>query len=284
MKVDRVSVHGGHSGQFCSHAKDTLEEVVQAYIAKGFAWVGLTDHMPPSDDAYLYPEERKLGLTAAAMLERFERYMAEARRLQAAYADQIEILVGFETEDTPGALDLARQLMAAHTPDYIVGGVHHIESIAFDYSEDEYRRAAEACGGLEGLYCAYFDRQLNVIETLKPQVVAHFDLIRIFDSAYRRQIMRPEVQNRIRRNLEAIRDFGLILDFNVAALKKGASEPYVCQPILVQARYLGLAVVPGDDSHGVAQVGLHLDEGIAILQRMGFDTRWPKPGAQKRSQ
>ncbi len=278
MKIQRVSVHGGHSGQFCSHAKDTLEEVVQAYIAQGFAWVGLTDHMPPSDDAYLYPEERTLGLTAAAMAERFGRYMTEARRLQAAYADQIEILVGFETEDTPGSLALAQQLLAAYAPDYIVGGVHHLDSIAFDYSPEEYRRAAEACGGLEGLYCAYFDRQLNMIETLKPQVVAHFDLIRIFDSTYRRQIMRQEVQNRIRRNLEAIRDFGLILDFNVAALKKGASEPYVCQPILLQARYLGIAVVPGDDSHGVAQVGLHLDKGIEILQRMGFDTRWRKPG------
>jgi histidinol-phosphatase (PHP family) len=281
MNIQRVSVHGGHSGQFCSHAKDTLEEVVQAYIAQGFAWVGLTDHMPPPDDAFLYPEERQLGLTAAAMAERFARYMTEARRLQAAYADQIEILVGFETEDTPGSLDLARQLMVAYAPDYIVGGVHHIDSIAFDYSVDEYRRATEACGGLEGLYCAYFDRQLNVIETLKPQVVAHFDLIRIFDGTYRRQIMRQEVQNRIRRNLEAIRDLGLILDFNVAALKKGASEPYVCQPILVQASYLGIAAVPGDDSHGVAQVGLHLDEGIAILRRMGFNTQWPKPGVHK---
>jgi histidinol-phosphatase (PHP family) len=280
MKIQRVSVHGGHSGQFCSHAKDTLEEVVQAYIANDFAWVGLTDHMPPSDDAYLYPEERTLGLTVAAMAERFGRYIAEARRLQAAYAGRIEILVGFETEDTPGSLELAQRLMAKYSPDYIVGGVHHIDGIAFDYSPEEYRRAAQARGGLEGLYCAYFDRQLNMIETLKPQVVAHFDLIRIFDGTYRRQIMRPEVQNRIRRNLEAIRDLGLILDFNVAALKKGASEPYVCQPILVQARYLGLNVVPGDDSHGVAQVGLHLDQGIAILQRMGFNTRWTKPGAR----
>lgn len=277
MSLRRVSVHGGHSGQFCNHAQDTLEAVVQAYIEKDFAWVGLTDHMPPSDDAYLYPEERALGLTAAAMAERFGRYMAEARRLQALYADRIEILVGFETEDTPGSLELARRLIAEYAPDYIVGGVHHIETIPFDYSPEAYRRAADSCGGLEGLYCAYFDRQLQLIEALKPQVVAHFDLIRIFDTAYRRQIMLPEVQKRIRRNLEAIRDLGLILDFNVAALKKGAFEPYVCQPILLQARYLRIAAVPGDDSHGVAQVGLHLDQGMAILQRMGFDTNWPKP-------
>lgn len=278
MNVERVSVHGGHSGQFCNHAKDTLEEVVQAYIAQGFAWVGLTEHMPPPGDAYLYPEERQAGLTAALMAERFVRYMAEARRLQAAYADRIDIRVAFESEDTPGAIDLARRLIAAHAPDYIVGSVHHIDGIPFDYSADEYARAVEACGGMEGLYCAYFDRQHDLVEQLRPQVVGHFDLIRIFDPRYRRHIMLPEVQKRIRRNLELIRKLDLILDYNVAALKKGAFEPYLCQPILVQARYLGIAAVPADDSHGTAQVGLHLDEGIRLLQQQGFDTRWRKPG------
>jgi histidinol-phosphatase (PHP family) len=278
MNVERVSVHGGHCGQFCNHAKDTLEEVVQAYIAQGFAWAGLTEHMPPSGDAYLYPEERQAGLTAALMAERFVRYMAEARRLQAVYADRIDIRVAFESEDTPGAIDLARRLIADHAPDYIVGSVHHIDGIPFDYSAEDYARAVEACGGMEGLYCAYFDRQHDLVEQLRPQVVGHFDLIRIFDPLYRRHIMFQEVQKKIRRNLELIRKLDLILDYNVAALKKGAFEPYLCQPILVQARYLGIAVVPGDDSHGVAQVGLHLDEGIRLLQQQGIDTRWRRPG------
>lgn len=280
MNIERVSVHGGHSGQFCNHAKDTLEEVVQAYIAQGFAWVGLTEHMPPSGEEFLYPEERQAGLTAAAMAERFVRYMAEARRLQAAYADRIDIRVAFESEDTPGAIDLARRLIADHAPDYIVGSVHHIDGIPFDYSADDYARAVEACGGMEGLYCAYFDRQHDLVEQLRPQVVGHFDLIRIFDPLYRRHLMLPEVQKRIRRNLELIRKLDLILDYNVAALKKGAFEPYLCQPLLVQVRYLGIAVVPADDSHGVAQVGLHLDEGIQLLQRQGFATRWRKPGTR----
>ncbi len=31
-----VSIHGGHSGEFCSHAQDSLEEMVQEYIRQGF--------------------------------------------------------------------------------------------------------------------------------------------------------------------------------------------------------------------------------------------------------
>ena len=49
-----VSVHGGHSGQFCGHAKNTLEEIVLAYIDKGYPWVGITEHMPPVADAFVY--------------------------------------------------------------------------------------------------------------------------------------------------------------------------------------------------------------------------------------
>ena len=61
--VQRVSVHGGHSGEFCCHAVDSLEEIVVAYIEKGLDWVGITEHAPPVDDRFRYPEEIKAGLT-----------------------------------------------------------------------------------------------------------------------------------------------------------------------------------------------------------------------------
>lgn len=277
MDIERVSIHGGHSGQFCSHAKDSLEEVVQAYLALDFDWVGITEHMPPADDAFLYPEERQAGLDAAAVGARFDRYMSEARRLQAAYARQIDILVGFETEVTKGAIDLAKRLATRYKPDYMVGSVHYIGDIPFDYDQDAYGQAMAACGGLKALYGYYFDRQYEMIRQLKPQVVGHFDLIRIFDPDYKNTLLNPSVQEKITRNLELIRKLDLILDFNVAAIKKGAAEPYLSRSILEQAQKMDIAVVPADDSHAVSQVGLHLDEGIRILKEMGFNTNWRRP-------
>lgn len=278
MSFERVSIHGGHSGQFCNHAQNTLEEMVRAYIDHGYAWVGITEHMPPCADEFLYPEEHRAGLTAALMERRFDGYMAEARRLQRAYADRIEILVGFETEATTGAIDFARQLMARHAPDYVVGSVHHIADIPFDYSADMYSRAVAAAGGIKELYCRYFDRQHDLIERLEPQVVGHFDLIRLFDPRYRRHLMLPDVQARIRRNLTLIRQLDLILDYNVASLKKGATEPYLSRTILEQALELGIPVVPGDDAHSVSTVGLHLEDGMRILAQAGPVPRWRKPG------
>jgi histidinol-phosphatase (PHP family) len=48
--------HHSHSGQFCGHATNTLEEVVQRAISRGMRVFALTEHMPRDTDD-LYPEE-----------------------------------------------------------------------------------------------------------------------------------------------------------------------------------------------------------------------------------
>lgn len=48
--------HHSHSGQFCGHAENTLEEVVQTAISKQMDLYALTEHMP-REEKDLYPEE-----------------------------------------------------------------------------------------------------------------------------------------------------------------------------------------------------------------------------------
>jgi len=57
-----ISLHGGHSGEFCSHAKDDLEDILLRYMDLGFTRVGITEHIPPSREDFLYPDEQNLGL------------------------------------------------------------------------------------------------------------------------------------------------------------------------------------------------------------------------------
>lgn len=274
----RVSVHGGHSAEFCSHASDALEEVVLRYVERDFSWVGITEHMPAAREEMIPPEERSAGFSAAGMLERFSSYIDKCRSLQSDYSDRIEILVGFEAEIYSGYQPFLRNLVREFRPDYIVGSVHHVNDIPIDATPELYAEAARCSGGTDALYCDYFDLQLELIEEFEPAVVGHFDLIRLLDVDYASRLTRTAIWERVDRNLRAIRASGLILDFNVRALAKGQPEPYVSAPILQRALELGVAIAPGDDSHGVAGVGLHCDEGMRILAARGFPTRWPKPG------
>lgn len=277
ISPQRVSVHGGHSGQFCGHAKDALEDIVSAYIAKGFTWVGLTEHMPPDRVDHGYPEEAEAGLTAKDQWARFTDYFTTARRLQEKHAADITLSVGFETEAFEGYQPWLKRLIDEMKPDHIVGSIHHIRDILIDSTPESYGKAAALCGGIDALYCAYFDRQYELITTFSPAVVGHFDLIRIFDPDYRRRLDQPEIMQRIRRNLIAIKERDLILDFNVRALLKGQPEPYVARPVLEEAHKLGIAVIPGDDSHGIDNIGQYWDEALQILSDVGFDLNWKLP-------
>jgi histidinol-phosphatase (PHP family) len=275
--IASVSVHGGHSGQFCHHATDSLEEIIRQYIANGFDWVGITEHAPGISLELLYPDQQAAGFTPEFLLGRFALYMRECRRLQEKYRSEIKIFAAMESETYSGYQEFIPYLTTTFRPDYIVGSVHFVDDMGFDYSQEQYDRTASALGGRDAMYCRYFDQQYEMLQFLKPSVVGHFDLIRIYDQDYKTRLRQPEIMARIERNLALIKEFDLIMDFNLRSLLKGADEPYISRLILEMARDMGIAVVPGDDSHGVGNVGINMEKAIAILAELGFDINWRQP-------
>ncbi|HCY85397.1 MAG TPA: histidinol phosphatase [Desulfobacteraceae bacterium] len=272
-----ISLHGGHSGQFCNHADNTLEEIIQAYIGKGFTTVGISEHMPPAHDGFLYPDEIQKGLSAEDLQRNFTRYFEELERLKKAYKDRIRILRAFETETVTGYETQVRKLIERYRPDYIVGSVHHINDVCFDYSAETYKGIAKDLGSMEAMYLAYFDAQYEMIQSLRPFVVGHFDLIRIYDPDFVKRLQIPEVMEKIKRNLSLVKDLGLVLDFNLRPLSRGEASPYLAPVILDLARQMEITVVPGDDAHSKDQAGQFVPQAVHLLSDFGFPTDWPEP-------
>ena len=190
---------------------------------------------------------------------------------------RMEILVGFETEGYDNYQAEVSTLIARYQPDMLVGSVHHVHNILYDLGPEEYAQAVAACGGIEALYCTYFDKQLELINRFEPAVVGHFDLIRIFDPDYMTRWEVPAIRERCLRNLARINELGLILDLNVRAMHKGVDEPYLSRPWMQYAIDHQMRLATGDDSHGVDQVGSSLQEGVAFLEAMGGKPNWAKP-------
>src|SRR5690606_4008158 len=99
----RISLHGGHSGEFCEHAEGTLRSGVEAAVAAGLTTFGLSEHAPRGDNRFLYPSERQKGFSVERLQSDFEAYVTEAKTLAREFTDRIEILVGFEAEVVPEA-------------------------------------------------------------------------------------------------------------------------------------------------------------------------------------
>lgn len=277
INSELISLHGGHSGQFCCHAQDSLEDLIKAYISKGFKAVGISEHMPPPEHRFLYPDELEQGLSVKDLMDRFSRYFLELERLRQKYKSDIRIFKGFETETVTGSPALVRSLIREFNPDYIVGSVHHLNDRCFDYSRQDYEAIAADFKDLDAMYMAYFDTQYEMILDLHPFIVGHFDLIRIYDPDFETRLDKPEIVKRIQRNLSVIKDLGLVLDYNLRPLAKGEKTPYLAPAILARAKKLGIPVVPGDDAHSKEQAGMFVDRAVQSLKDMGFSTNWPWP-------
>jgi histidinol-phosphatase (PHP family) len=267
-----ISLHGGHSGEFCDHAQGTLESVLEAAAQQGFATFGVSEHAPRSAAQLVYPEESEQGWTVETLAQKFAAYGAEALRLQAKFEGRLTVLRGFETEAAPATWSAEMQaLREEHDFDFIVGSVHHVEDIPIDWNVEMLSRAADACGGLEALALRYYDLVAEVVEQLEPEVVGHLDLIRKLAGDLGPVDTLP-IRERVSQVLELIAETDGILDLNVSPVRRGQGPPYCAPWILAAARRLSIPFCFGDDSHGPDEVGGGIREGRQYLLEHGIDT------------
>ncbi|APA13092.1 hypothetical protein SS1G_08612 [Sclerotinia sclerotiorum 1980 UF-70] len=265
------SMHS-HSGQFCpGHAKDTLEEVIQTAISRGMQTFALTEHMPRNSNSDLYPEEVEAGDDISLFIPRHEAYLIEAVRLRDTYEDKLDILIGFEGEWIRSDYGpLIKELASHPIIDFFIGSIHHVNEIPIDYDAALYAKAIERSGGSEEkLYGDYFDQQYKMLQTLKPKVVGHFDLIRLLSEKPDRNLKEWDgIWQKILRNLLEVAEYGGLLEINTSALRKGLKEPYPGREICETFRDLGGKFTLSDDSHGIGHVGTNFVKAIDYLESL----------------
>ncbi|KAH6611966.1 Polymerase/histidinol phosphatase-like protein [Boeremia exigua] len=264
--------HHSHSGQFCGHATNKLEDVIQAAIAKGFHSFALTEHIP-RELIDFYPEETD-SHTEESLVQLFDDYYAEAVRLRDKYAHQIQILIAFESEwIRPSSLKIVQGILDKYTFDFFMGSIHHTHTVPIDFDRAMYEQARDKAGGTdEQLFEDYFDEQYDMLQALRPPIVGHFDLIRLLsdnrDTAFEGM---DGVWNKMKRNLEYIAGYGGLLEFNSAGLRKGLLEPYPCLPVTKMFSNMGGGFVLSDDSHGIEQIGTNYSRLLEYVQKTGVD-------------
>jgi len=278
----RVSLHGGHSGEFCDHAVGTLREMLESAVKAGYHTYGVSEHVP-RPAPFLFPEELSRGWTAAKIADDFERYTTAVSSLAAEFADRLIVLRGFEAEVIPASeyVQQARSYRERALPngrpayDYFVGSVHHVREEQIDGPPHNYLRAVAACGGIEALAVRYYDTIVEMVEALQPPVVAHLDLIKrnVRLAGFEPSTLEtPTVRSAADRALEAVRAAGSILDLNTAGWRKGLGEPYPAPWLLRRAHAMQIGFCFGDDSHRATDVGAGIMAARDYLLLNGIPT------------
>lgn len=204
-------------------------------------------------------------------------FYVEATRLRDKYASQLHILIGFEAEwIRPSSRGLVEELLKKHQFDLFVGSVHHMHTIPIDFDSAMYHQARDVAGGTdEKLFEDYFDAQYDMLQALKPPIIGHFDLIRLYSDEPNRSMESYEaVWQKAQRNLKFIAEYGGLLELNSSALRKGMARQYpttsICKvrhpcsssdmrmlKLFKEFHRLGGRFCLSDDSHGIEQVGLN---------------------------
>jgi len=181
-------------------------------------------------------------MTPADLQNMFEDFVKEARHLQEKYKDKICLIVGLETEVIrEDSFERIRKLRKDLKLDYMVGSVHHVDGIPTDFSRELFEKAENQAGGTEQVMCRYFDLQYQLMKELKPEVIGHFDVIRLYRADFE---FTDLIWEKIVRNIDFGISYGALFEINTggASPRKNLKYPYPHTRIL-QVRIASLFII-----------------------------------------
>lgn len=239
---------------FCD-GKSTVEEVVLAALEKGFDAIGFSGHGYTAFD-YSY------------CMRDTDGYLAEIRRAREKYGKEIEIYAGVE-EDSSYPLDHSQFDYVLGSSHYFrVGGVYYPVDSSYEciqvavsvYQGDAIRMAEDYYGA----FCIY-------INTYRPDIIGHFDLLTKFDEQH--PFFLPNEEYRalaVKYALEAAKS-GAIFEVNTGAISRGyRTTPYPHAEILHALKKEGAKVILCADSHHKDTIDFGFEDAKALLREIGF--------------
>lgn len=268
----KVSLHGGHSGQFCEHATGTLRDILEAAVKADYQTFGVSEHVPRFEERFLYKSEKEKGLTVEKLKENFNSYGNTIHGLAEEFQDRLIVLKGFEIEIIPTSnyVEVMNAYKKQYNFDYMVGSVHYVDEILIDGLPSEYQEAIEKVGSLEKLAIKYYELVAKMVSELKPDVVAHFDIIRK-NAKEIGAVDTLKIKKIAEEALQAVKEVGSILDLNTKAYRRGFDYPYPAPWVVALAKKMDIKFCFGDDSHSVDEVGAGLDDAKNYLLKYGIN-------------
>ncbi|CUS21000.1 LAQU0S02e03444g1_1 [Lachancea quebecensis] len=290
--------HHSHSVDYVAHGVDSLEDIVARAVKMQFKLYCLTEHMPRLDPKYLYPEEitGKSDIDLKTLQMKFRGFLKHASEIKKRdYSTKF--IIGTEVEgcDTRH-IAYAKELMGQNSEvlQFCIGSMHHVNGIPIDFNQEEWLKALEVAGNnLKQLVIDYFEQQFIMISELKPLVVGHFDLFRLYcskdvfiDTNSGQRVehthpaalcaaeasfidLWPEVKSLALRNIKFIASYGGLIEINTSGLRKKLRDPYPGREFAILAKSVeGTRFVLSDDAHGVAHVGVCYNEALAYIDKV----------------
>ena len=252
---------------FCD-GKNTPEEYVLAAIDIGMPVLGFSAH------SHL-PTEPEWSLSVAGE----EEYKKTVLELKDKYKDRIDIRLGIDQDrwsDTAG-LDAY---------DFVIGAVHSVNGedttwSSVDYTHENFLYGVEHYFGGDRIAAAvrYFELVSELYDRTKCDIIAHFDLITIFNEEEIKKTGKPFVDpdnprfvEAERKALEKLAATPVIFEINTGGMARGRmSHPYPSDRVL---EFLGehkTPVILSSDAHKTEDLIYGFDDALKLVEKFDLN-------------
>ena len=245
------------------HGRHSAADMADQAVRQGLQTLGLVGHAAmqfPCDYAMTPPNE-----TA---------FFAETAQLKKALEGRLSLFCGIELD--------YYSLPAAYPYDYRLGSVHyvrrcgHIISVDSDPRELEQAVARHFGGDWLELCRLYYETVADLGPTLRPDIVAHFDLITKFNEGDRLFSTEDARYRRLALDaVDALLPLDPIFEINTGAISRGyRTAPYPAPFILRRIREGGGRICLSSDAHDTAHLLHGFGAAAQLAEHCGFGSVW----------
>ena len=234
--------------KLCNHAEGTVDEYILQAIKSGTKFFGFSEHAPMDFD----PKYR-------ISFEQMSEYEDAVLNAKERYKDKIEILLGYEVDYLEGYMD--NRVLNAKV-DYLIGSIHFIDKWGFDNPEFIGKYDEK---DIDEIWQQYFDAIEKMAASKLFDIVGHLDLIKVFKFLPKKNII-----DIAKKALLAIKESDMVLEINMAGIRKPIGEPYPSLDILKEAYKLDIPITFASDAHTPEQVSLFAKEITDMAKSVGY--------------
>ncbi len=238
--------------------KASPEEMVKAAIELGMTAYALTDHV----EAELFDApDYRCDLT----VQRAEQLLPPLRD---KYRDKIDFLYGVELGQPLQNLPLAEKLLKENDYDFVIGSLHAVAGYDDFYFLDYSRPENEPVQLLD----RYFEELLAMAEWGKFDVLGHLTYpLRYISGKHGITVDMTRWDSVIEKIFLTLIKNGCGIEINTSELRNKLGKTMPDEEYVKKFKRLGGEILTiGSDSHGTANLGGGIDEGIKTAKNAGF--------------
>ncbi len=233
----------------CKHAIGTPADYARAAVRRGLKGIIFTCHCPLPDN---------ISYAVRMRPEEYETYVDLVARTRTAFANDVDVRLGLESDFYPGVEPWLEKLHARVPLHHVLGSVH---TQVPDYRSQYFR------GDWFDYQQTYFEHLAQAAETGLFDTLAHPDLVK---NEAPQEWMLGRIEPYIVRSLDRIAKTGVAMELNTSGKNKALPEMNPGPRILELIRQRGIPVVIGADAHRPERVGDGFTVALEQLQTLGF--------------